>query len=339
MPTPEETVNAVPATPAPLIIPDKCSPPGTHMPLELVDVTLVPGAEAAMAAAALPTPLPPTAQEAAPGRLWRSYDPNGLELAAKDPSVARGQYAKLVASYHDVHQRLRSVTNATAANVWNAWAICDYHQTQTALTTHDSRVWDAWNTNGTTATSCGCNTLIDTAVWNAWNGTTARQALYRAQPTIEATEEQKARWEEERKVREAAEIRRRADYEANRPVREAAARQRDAEFAVAEEKRKAEQAVADAKAKRLLIECLSPEQRASLEAHNYFDVKLPSGAVYRINKGWAHNVKRLKRDGTAEHGTFCAHPSDTVPHYDNMLAQKFMLETDEAAFLRIANRG
>jgi len=342
MPAPE-TVNAVPATSAPLIIPNECSPPGTFTPS--YDPTLVPGAEAAMAAAALPAPLPPTAQETAPGRLWRSTDPNGLELAAKDPAQARADYKELVESYRTVMEGLaaqRLITNTTGAGVWNAWAVCDFHATQTAVTTNDTNVWNAWNTVGTTATSCGCTTVIDNVMWNAWNATgkqTVRTMLHRNQPTIEATPEQHARWEEERRIRDAADAQRRAEFEAQRPVREAAERQRQAEFAEAEKKRLAEQAVADARAKKLLIECLTSEQRATLEKYNYFDVKVPSGQVYRIHKGWAHNVKRVRPDGTVAPGTFCAHPSDQVPHYDNMLAQKFTLETDEQAFLRIANRG
>jgi hypothetical protein len=325
MPTPEVTDN-VPAVPPALLAP--------------VDVALVPGAEVAMAAAALPAPLPPAAQEAAPARLWRSTDPNGLELAAKDPLQARADYKELVESYQTVMTTLaqqRLITNTTGAGVWNAWAVCNHHATQTAVTTNDSNVWHAWNTTGTTATSCGCTTVIDSVTWGAWNS--VRQTVYRARPTIEATEEQKARWEEERRIRDAADAQHRAEFEAQRPVREAAERQRQAEFAEAEKKRLAEQAVADARAKKLLVECLSSEQRDTLEKHNYFDVRVPSGQVYRIHKGWAHNVKRVKPDGTVAPGTFCAHPSDQVPHYDNMLAQKFTLETDEQAFLKIANRG
>lgn len=319
---PEVTEPVTAAPPAPSVIPNEAAPPETHAPLAA-------------------DTLPPTAQEAAPGRLWTSHA-GGLELAAKDPIVARQQYAELVNSYQNVLSRVRVTTaNNGSAGVWNAWAVCDYHATNTSITTNDASVWNAWNTVGTSATSCGCTSVIDTAMtWGAWNAAqAARQMVYRARPTIEATPEQRARWEQERELQEAQEALRRAEYEAGRPIREAAQRQRAEEFRVAEEKRVAEQAQADARAKKLLVECLSPEQRDTLEQHNYFDVKVPSGQVYRIHKGWSHNVKRVKPDGTVERGTFCAHPSDAVPHYDNMLAQKFTLETDEAAFLRVANRG
>jgi hypothetical protein len=292
MPTPEATVDVVPATPAPLV-----------------------------AAVAELRALPVTAQEAAPGRSWRAAIA-ALEAGNTPTDDTPRNATMIAAARHNAiaiaQQRL--ITNTASSAIWNAWTVCDWHGSATNVTTNDANVWNAWNTVGTSSTSCGCTTVIDTAVWGAWNSG-PRQTLYRAAPTIEATEEQKARWETERIARE---------------TRENAYR---AEQAEREKKRQAEQAEADHKAKRLLVECLSPEQRDTLEKHNYFDVKLPSGATYRIHKGWSHNVKRVKPDGTVDRGTFCAHPADMVPHYDNMLAQKFMLETDEQAFLRVANRG
>lgn len=90
---------------------------------------------------------------------------------------------------------------------------------------------------------------------------------------------------------------------------------------------------AGAKARRLLLENVSEAQRQSLEAHGYFDVPV-NGRTYRIHQGTHGNVRRLENG--VETVSLCAQPLG-VPACDAMLAQKLMLETDEAAFLRIAN--
>jgi len=96
------------------------------------------------------------------------------------------------------------------------------------------------------------------------------------------------------------------------------------------------QAAAIAKAQALLEGMLTPEQIAQLAAHHWFEVVSQHGHRYRINQGQRRNVQRLKKDGAHE-AWFCIHPDD-VPDEDAMLAQKLLLETDEQAFLRIANR-
>lgn len=95
---------------------------------------------------------------------------------------------------------------------------------------------------------------------------------------------------------------------------------------------------ASARAKKLLLECLSPAQRDQLEKFDYFDVELPNGHAYRIHRGRSHNVRPLVNGQEADL-TLCAHPGPWVPDYDNALAQKLMLEHDERGFLRLANRG
>jgi hypothetical protein len=42
-------------------------------------------------------------------------------------------------------------------------------------------------------------------------------------------------------------------------------------------------------------------------------------------------------EGDAARNTYCAHPPDYLPDPDAWLAQMLALETDEAAFLRVAN--
>lgn len=90
---------------------------------------------------------------------------------------------------------------------------------------------------------------------------------------------------------------------------------------------------AAARARRLLVENISDAQRAQFEAHGYFDVSVGQ-RTYRIHQGTHGNVRRV--EGGVETVSLCAQPAG-VPVCDAMLAQKLLIETDEAAFLRIAN--
>lgn len=91
-----------------------------------------------------------------------------------------------------------------------------------------------------------------------------------------------------------------------------------------------------ARARTLLLACLSDAQREAFEAHGYFEVVTASGQRYRITRGWGGNVLLIVNDKPA--ARFCIHPSQYVPEEDNMLAQKLLLEHDEPTFLRTANR-
>lgn len=97
----------------------------------------------------------------------------------------------------------------------------------------------------------------------------------------------------------------------------------------------ADEIEAKARAERLLVENISPKQREQLRLHGYFDVEI-GGNTYRIKRGRQGNVFSLDgRGGLIER--LCIHPEAYVPDADTMLAQKLLLETDEAAFLRTAN--
>ena len=89
------------------------------------------------------------------------------------------------------------------------------------------------------------------------------------------------------------------------------------------------------RAERLLRATLTLEQQRQFEQHGWFDVEGSAGGRYRILTGYQRNVERLGSDGRPTH-RLCAHPAD-VPDEDAMLAQKLLLEADEAAFSRIAN--
>ncbi len=89
---------------------------------------------------------------------------------------------------------------------------------------------------------------------------------------------------------------------------------------------------------KLLEQCLSPAQRAEFARTSAFKVRGQSGQVYRITYGTISNVEVIGPSG-AVCGRLCAAPAGTLPTPAVMLAQKLMLETREAEFLRIAAEG
>lgn len=52
-------------------------------------------------------------------------------------------------------------------------------------------------------------------------------------------------------------------------------------------------------------------------------------------RGWSGNVEEIDDAGKAT-VRYCIHPTIGVPHPDNQLAQKLMLEHDEAGFRKVA---
>jgi len=94
----------------------------------------------------------------------------------------------------------------------------------------------------------------------------------------------------------------------------------------------------EARARRLLCEWLSSEQRAQFERHRYFDVVgCDTGRRYRIHYGTAANVHEIDESGAAGMG-WCFLPSGYLVPGDVMLAQKIALETGENVALAVANR-
>lgn len=93
------------------------------------------------------------------------------------------------------------------------------------------------------------------------------------------------------------------------------------------------------RAREYLIAHLSHGQRGCLKRNGYFTVRAKSGQRYRISVGaLAYNVDALDEKSQVI-ATYCAVPVGRgLPPSDVYLAQKFWLETDEAGFLRVANR-
>ena len=205
-------------------------------------------------------------------------------------------------------------SNGTSAAVWYSWVTDD--MTNTTTSASSANTWRVWA--GETAASDASNGTV----WGQWI------AVDGASLTTNADTNAATVWVEWN--RSGTQVIRQV-YQA--PPRPSAST--PAEMQARLEKEAKEKAEADARANELLEAYLTDEQRRQLRELDAFIVDLKS-KQYRIRRGWAGNVDEIK-DGmvVARH---CIHPISRVPYGDHMLAQKLMLENNEAEFLRIANR-
>ena len=90
------------------------------------------------------------------------------------------------------------------------------------------------------------------------------------------------------------------------------------------------------RASALLVRCLDDAQRAEFARTRSFSVRSSSGRRYRIGYSATANIDVLDDAGKVLY-RLCARPL-YVPVPAIMLAQKMMLETQEADFLRVAVR-
>jgi hypothetical protein len=92
----------------------------------------------------------------------------------------------------------------------------------------------------------------------------------------------------------------------------------------------------EGRARGLLREWLSPDQRAQFDADGYFEVTgSHTGRRYRIHQGTMSDVLELDEGMEPKIG-WCFVPERALTAGDVMLAQKIALETDEAAVLAVA---
>jgi hypothetical protein len=91
---------------------------------------------------------------------------------------------------------------------------------------------------------------------------------------------------------------------------------------------------AQKKARRILLEHLSPEQLEEYTKDNLFHVTAQNGRRFRIKE---KGVTELNEAGE-EAFFICSHPKGKLPSADVMLAQKLALEINSEVMLSIANR-
>ena len=173
-----------------------------------------------------------------------------------------------------------------------------YSYTTGYSTTADT-IWADWTTTSATTISNTSN-----IVWDSWN-TAGTYAFAGHTPPV-LTEEQLA-------AQEAAKIVRAEQAEIQRLERNAAAQ----------------------KARELLLDNLDDQQVEEFADNGYFHVTTRDGERrYRLRPG-GQPLRVAGEDG--RQFAYCIHPAYGYPADDVVLAQKFLLESDEDAFLRIAN--
>ena len=92
-------------------------------------------------------------------------------------------------------------------------------------------------------------------------------------------------------------------------------------------------ALADQRAKQLLLRMLTESQRDELNMHGYFSVQVPGRGLFCIFPRTVFNVLEVRTGDR-----FCCVPEVEVPLWDLMLAQKLLIENDPKLFFSIANR-
>jgi hypothetical protein len=202
------------------------------------------------------------------------------------------------------------------------------YQTQTATTTS----LNSWvTTNCITSSTCGTYTQD---LWITSNSATNFAVLQ--PPEIVVDEEDLVNHAEYYALARARGVAFRVRTAEERRRQELAAEAARAANALRERQRVA----ANERARGLLLEHLTPEQRTTFEQNKWFVVVGgKTGKKYRIrDKGdLVANVDAL--DGERVTHRLCAHaPSGSIPLGDQLLAQKITLEFDEDEFLRKANR-
>ena len=87
---------------------------------------------------------------------------------------------------------------------------------------------------------------------------------------------------------------------------------------------------AEARARDLFLSKLTKKQRRSWLARRRFTVEAASGTRYTIVPYDAYNIR-------TSDALFCLQVAGITPVYDKLLAQKLLIECDEALFLATAN--
>ena len=190
-----------------------------------------------------------------------------------------------------------------------------------------------WNSNTTFTqwtTAAGTGSTMGLATWTDTDGQSAQAALWQAEVMRTYLRGQQLQLSDPEAYRRHQEAVRRAHEEQ---------RQREAEANRQFEERAKLRKEAAERAQELLLVHLTPEQRESVVKNKWFVVEGgKSKKKYRIKTtAAAGNVLELDPEGRVV-ASYCCHADHSFPMGDQHLTQKLMLECDEDAFLRVANR-
>ena len=211
----------------------------------------------------------------------------------------------------------------SGGDVYHVWVETDYASTSTYVVS----AWSTWN-----GAAAGCGTC--TNVWNTWTADSHNTVTY---DTSTCGPVVWAKWQDGVLVQsevpvvpvETTEQRAERIWSENERIK---AEQERLDLAI--ERRR----IADEKAFDLLMEVLDEGQQAMMRKDGSFVVVgSKSGKTYRIRKGLAGNVEMLGPEDKAFE-RWCFHVPHGIPEYDNMVAQKLMLELHEEDAARIANK-
>lgn len=206
-----------------------------------------------------------------------------------------------------------TTSTSTAGNSSGVWQVWVSTSSSTASTAADD-IWSSWASTSSTAASI---TNDFQGVWTYW--------VSEGDPIRDYVQESLPRPYMQRPSSEEI-LRNRIEHE-----------RREAEWRAEQARLAREREISEKRAEELLLASITKRQKAQYRKFAWFTVRGASGAQYRIRKGRIGNVDVVEPSGAIV-GRLCAHPRDGVPDCDTMLAQKLMLEVDDAAFLRVANR-
>lgn len=179
--------------------------------------------------------------------------------------------------------------------------------------------WLTWNQ--TYYTSGTATNIMIPVTWNSWNSASTTsiisQQSWMRWTTIVETKEQTRNRLAVQKGAEEKWLRDQAEHQ----------------------KRLAEQLkvqnAAKQRARKLLVDHLSKDQRDSYEKQGFFYL-YTKDKCYRIDQGTHGNVKLIEQKTKKVIGSYCIQPND-VPAEDAMLAQKLYIEMCEEEFIKRAN--
>ena len=212
----------------------------------------------------------------------------------------------------------------------DAWITLNNATTYSPLATTASSmvIWPHWNQKYTTTGTASYT--LNNIIWNEWSQTTStgdgqwivkddqvRFDQWTMKQPAPRLEQDKAYY---------------AQIEVERQRREEQFRER------AKERLLQDQQVRE-RAKELLLAHLDARQKRDVLEHNWFEVISDKGRRWRIRTdGHVGNVDLMPKEGDVRDASYCAHAPGILPHADHHLSQKLVLETDEWAFLQVANR-
>jgi hypothetical protein len=104
-----------------------------------------------------------------------------------------------------------------------------------------------------------------------------------------------------------------------------------------EAEKEAKRKAASMRAEHLLFTILTPKQVRQYTDDDFIELVI-KGRMYRVRKGYSRNIDLIENGKPV--ARYCAHPENAyhTPVPDAMLAQILMLQTNEAEFLKVANR-